>query len=324
MSDCEIVLRLNAMGDILLTVPTLRAIASRGVEVHLVINDRWKDLAKLMPANVHLFSGTGSLIKLAARLKSLSPGAVFDLQGKLSTIALRNLINAPITRIYQKRSFTEQLMALRKKYPIRLFDQRPVWQKYAETCGVEVTNPDPSLVLTSEYLDQCRQVLHNTGLKEKKFIFVHPEASKPGKELPQKLLSAIQNASPLPTAVIGINRSALTINTPHLDLRNQFDLYHLPGILSLASAVVSSDSGPMHLARAVNTPLVAVFLQTCPSLGFAPVPGKNVHVISHSLPCKPCSLHGQNDKCPEGTFACRELDPVETGREIFTFLADFI
>lgn len=324
MPDNEIILRLNAMGDILLAVPTLRAIAKQGVEVHLVINSRWQELAEFLPARVHLFAGTGSLIRLAGKLKSLNPGAVFDLQGKLSTIALRNLINAPITRVYQKRRISEQFMAMRSQYPLRFYDQRPVWQKYAETCGVEIDNPDPSLVLTDTYLSECKKIAADAGLHEKQFILIHPEASKPGKEIPQALLSSLQQLSPLPTAVFGTAKSSLTIAAPHLDLRNRFSLYYLPGILSLAAAVISSDSGPMHMARAVNAPLAALFFQTCPSLGFSPVPASNVLIISRELPCKPCSLHGQNDSCPEGHFACRALDPEETARQIFSFLAPFL
>ena len=321
MPDREIVLRLNAMGDILLTIPTLRAMAERDVEVHLVINSCWQQLAEFLPAHTHLFNGTGSLIRLSHELKSLNARALFDLQGKLATVAMRNLVNAPITRVYQKRSLREQFQAISHRYPLRFSDQRPVWQKYAETCGVDLERPDPSLNLPAGYLDECREIAAAAGLKEKKFILIHPEASKPGKEFTSQLLAALLKHSPLPAAVIGTARSDLQTAAGHLDLRNRFELRHLPGILKLAAGVITSDSGPMHLARAVNTPLAAVFLQTCPSLGFAPVPSADVLLISRDLACKPCSLHGQNETCPEGTFACRELDPEATAAQIYTFMA---
>ena len=344
MPDTEIILRLNAMGDILLTVPTLRAIAAQGIDVHLVIHGRWAQLAEFLPANVHFYNGTGCLIKLAARLKKLHARAVFDLQGKLSTIALRSLLNAPITRVYQKRNISEQLLAIRGKYPLRLSDQRPVWQKYGEVCGVSLDNPDASLNLSPNYLDTCRKILHEQGLEEKSFILLHPDASKPGKQIPEKLVEALQKGLPrataaapgglslepdaalqksLPraTALIGTSNIPLPSNLNAIDLRNRFSLYHLPGIIHLAAAVVSSDSGPMHLARAVNTPVAALYFQTCPSLGFAPVPANNVLVLSEPLPCKPCSLHGQNFSCPEGHFACREVNVAATVDKISGFLA---
>jgi len=324
MSDTEIVLRLNAMGDILLTVPTLRAIAARGIDLHLVIHGRWAQLGEFLPANVHYYNGTGSLIKLAGQLKKLHARAVFDLQGKLSTIALRSMLNAPITRVYQKRNFSEQLLAMRGKYPLRFSDQRPVWQKYGEVCGVNVDNPDASLNLSHDYLDACRKILHELDLLEKQFILLHPDASKPGKQIPEALLKALQSDLKLTTAIIGTSSNDLPSGIKALDLRNRFSLYHLPGIISLAAAVVSSDSGPMHLARAVDTPLAALFFQTCPSLGFAPVPADNVLVISEPMPCKPCSLHGQNFECPEGHFACRNIDIPGTVDKIARFFSDFI
>jgi len=324
MSETEIILRLNAMGDILLTVPTLRAIAARGIDLHLVIHGRWAQLGEFLPANVHYYNGTGSLIRLAGQLKKLHARAVFDLQGKLSTVALRSMLNAPITRVYQKRNFSEQLLALRGKYPLRFSDQRPVWQKYAEVCGVSLDSPDASLNLNDDYLDACRKILHELDLPEKKFILLHPDASKPGKQIPEALLSALQSGLPQLTAIIGTSTAALPAGIKALDLRNRFSLYHLPGIIHLASAVVSSDSGPMHLTRAVGTPLAALFFQTCPSLGFAPIPADNVIVLSEPMPCKPCSLHGQNFECPEGHFACRNIDIPGTVDKIARFFAGFL
>ncbi len=321
MPDREIVLRLNAMGDILLTIPTLRAMAARDVEVHLVINNRWSQLADLLPAHIHFFNGTGSLIKLCRDLKALDARALFDLQGKLATIAIRNLVNAPITRAYQKRSLNEQFQAICHHYPLRFSDQRPVWQKYAETCGVTIDNPDPSLNLSDSYLEECRNLATAAGLHEKKFIFIHPEASKPGKQFTDTLLATLVKNSPLPAAIIGTSRSPLPEAAAGFDLRNRFELRYLPGIIKLAAGIITTDSGPMHIARAVNTPMAAIFLQTCPSLGFAPVPSPDVMVVSRDLPCKPCSLHGQNETCPAGGFACRDIDSEAVATQIFAFLA---
>ncbi len=319
MPNVDIVLRLNAMGDILLTIPTLRALAENDTEVHLVINERWRALSEFIPAKIHYYNGTTSLIRLANELKRLKPEALIDLQGKLSTIALRTLVKAPITRVYQKRTIGEQLQAIGQKYPLRFSDNRPVWQKYAEVCGVTLNNPNASLNLSQNYLEESKKLLNSVGLKEKSFIFIHPEASKPGKIMTAELVEAIQKTSPIPTVIIGKGTTNFSCKAPHLDLRNKFDLRSLPGLLSLASAVISTDSGPMHLARAVNTPLAAIFLQTAPSLGFSPIPSDNTFVISEELPCKPCSLHGQIDICPEGHFKCRQINIEATVKQIFDF-----
>lgn len=322
MPNIKIVLRLNAMGDVLLSVPVLRALAANDTEVHLVINERWKDLADFLPAKIHTFNGAASLIPLVKELKSLKPEAVFDLQGKLSTIALRTLINAPITRVYHKRTLGEQLQAIGHRFPLKLSDSRPVWQKYADACGCSIEFPDASLNLDSDYVDECKQLLAEKGLKEKEFILIHPEASKPGKAMTSELVACLQKNSPLPTVIVGTGNMELKCEKPHLDLRNCFKLRSLPGIIKLAAAMISSDSGPMHLARAVDVPLAAVFFQTDPSLGFSPIPSDKTIVISENLPCKPCSLHGQNDTCPAGHFKCRQIDVADISSKIFDFLKD--
>ncbi len=320
MSEREIVLRLNAMGDILLAVPVLRALAANNSEVHLVMHQRWHDLAAFIPANVHLYTGTGGLLKLVAELKTLQPRAVYDLQGKLASIAIRTMLAAPITRVYQKRSMTEQFHALRGHYPLRIADDKPVWHKYGMACGVELHNPDPRLNFTESYLRECEELADNLGLIPENFVALHPQASKPGKEFPAELTAALQKHSSRKIALIGTGTTPIELFNSSVDLRNKISLYHLPGILKLARAVISSDSGPMHLARSVETPVAAIFFQTCPSLGFSPVPGKNVMVLSQNLSCKPCSLHGQNSVCPEKHFKCRQIDVKQTVESIMSFL----
>lgn len=319
-SKKEIIIRLTAMGDILLTIPLLRAMQAHGTQVHLVISHRWKDLAEFLPAKTHLFNGTGTLLKLASRLKGLKAAAMFDLQGKVASIALRNLVNAPITRSYSKRTLNEQCMAATRRYPLRFSDQKPVWQKYAMTCSVDISTPDPRLELTADYMAESRALLAQLGLSEKKFMLIHPDASMPGKSLKPELVRAIADKLKHKVAIIGTSDHDLDLHDSCVDLRSQFKLRQLPGLMKLSAGVISSDSGPMHMARAVEVPLAAIFLQTCPSLGFAPVPGHQVLIISRELECKPCSLHGQREKCPEGHFNCQNLDLAAVSSEISEFM----
>lgn len=64
-----------------------------------------------------------------------------------------------------------------------------------------------------------------------------------------------------------------------------------------------NDSGPLHLASAVNAPTTAFFCSTVPAYGFYPL-AQNATVIEVSgLDCKPCGLHGYK-ACPKGHFKC--------------------
>ena len=82
-----------------------------------------------------------------------------------------------------------------------------------------------------------------------------------------------------------------------IDFCGKSDLATLAGILGEAHAVVSNDSGAMHLAGAVGTKVIAVFgptreWQTSP-LSAGPEAPQPV-VITHEVFCRPCMLR----ECP--------------------------
>ena len=65
-----------------------------------------------------------------------------------------------------------------------------------------------------------------------------------------------------------------------------------------------NDSGPMHLASAVNAPVTVFYCSTIPAFGFGPL-SKHAIVVQtgEQLPCRPCGLHGYK-ACPEKHFKC--------------------
>lgn len=91
---------------------------------------------------------------------------------------------------------------------------------------------------------------------------------------------------------------------PALDWTGATDLSLLPAVVKRCRLLISNDSGPMHVATAVGTPVVGVFGATHPHLGFAPL-GPEDAAASLDLPCSPCSLHGDR-ACRFGTHACME------------------
>lgn len=67
-----------------------------------------------------------------------------------------------------------------------------------------------------------------------------------------------------------------------------------------------NDSAPMHIASAVNAPVIAVFCSTVPAFGFTPLSDQSrVVETSHVLDCRPCGLHGYRT-CPQEHFRCAE------------------
>ena len=76
----------------------------------------------------------------------------------------------------------------------------------------------------------------------------------------------------------------------------------------------ANDSGPVHLAAAVDASVCTVYCSTAPLFGFYPISSKSF-VIEEGigLHCRPCGLHGHS-ACPRGHFLCGKLlnEQIET------------
>lgn len=76
-----------------------------------------------------------------------------------------------------------------------------------------------------------------------------------------------------------------------VDFTNKTSIRETCALLKEADVLVTGDSGPMHLACAVGTPVLALFGPTDRAWGFYPQ-GKKDTVLEMPLSCRPCSLHG--------------------------------
>lgn len=82
------------------------------------------------------------------------------------------------------------------------------------------------------------------------------------------------------------------------DLAGRTSLSEVVDLLSLATAVVSNDSGLMHIAAALQRPLLAIYGATSPD--FTPPMGVGSVVLQSQLDCAPCFQR----ECPLGHHRC--------------------
>ena len=107
-----------------------------------------------------------------------------------------------------------------------------------------------------------------------------------------------------PSDAPDLEQLALTVNSDRVEIAAGWKLLEAARAMSFAQAVVTNDSGPLHLASAVNAPTVAIFCSTSPSFGFGPLSTHSeILQVEENLSCRPCGMHGHK-QCPESHFLC--------------------
>lgn len=330
-----LIVRFSSLGDILLTTPLIRALRARhpAATISALTKQIW---APLLSANPHLDEVVAvapgqSLVPLARALRAARFTHLLDLHGSVRTRVLRLLVPGPWTGYDARRKARQALIrAHHDIYP----DQVPVPERYFEAArGLDV-EPDgrPAELFTSPAGEARAEAwLTRVGLdSDRPVVVLAPGSAHASKRWPvrhwRRLASDLVRRG-FDIALIGsagdrvvAAEIATSAGRRAASAAGELDLQASGALLRRARVAVTGDTGPMHLATAVATPVVALFGPTVEQFGFFPYRADAV-VLERDLPCRPCSSKG-GPRCPLGHHRClEEIMPDEVLQKLLEYTA---
>jgi len=140
------------------------------------------------------------------------------------------------------------------------------------------------------------------------------------KQIPIQKAVDIINGSKLPFVLLGgpedVEKSKKIsdlLTVPYLDFSGKINLNQSASVIEQSCAVVTSDTGLMHIASALNKPILSLWGNTIPEFGMRPyLPNSSSRIFEvNDLKCRPCSKIGFQ-KCPKSHFNCmNQIDHSE-------------
>lgn len=316
--------RFSSIGDILLTTPLLRAIrhAHPGAPITLLTKREFVPLLSHNP-NVSRVIGLApgqSLLGLATDLRGDGYTHLLDLHDNLRSRALRLLVPGR-WRSYPKHRLARALLIHGKRNRYR--DRRPIPERYfsaARDLGVAPDGRPPEFFIGAEAREQVSGWLASVGLQsESNIVAMAPGAAHATKRWPlehwRTLVDKAVRGGSAVVIVGGPDDMALGATladrgqTRVASAAGVFGLQATGALLERARALVSGDTGVMHMATGVGTPVVALFGPTVEAFGFFPYASQS-RVLELPLPCRPCTSQG-GPRCPLGHHRC--LVDIEPG-----------
>jgi heptosyltransferase I len=332
------VIKPSALGDIVQSLPLLGALRQRfpSARISWVVNRELSDLLTGHPElhEVIPFDRRGPLSSVGQLLWDLRQrrfDLAFDLQGLLRT-GLMTLATGARLRIGLETAREGSALACHELIP-GTSRQVPAHQRYWRVAETLKVGDLPRLARVPTTAADRSWVLDRLWGLPRPLVAVHPGAKWVTKRWPPEKFAelAVRFARRYAGTVITVGGNgdwpaATTITAAvgesggrAVNLAGTTTLRQLAALLGAVDLVVSNDSGPMHLAAAMGTPVVGIFTCTSPVISGPAGPGHRV-VATH-LPC----AAGYHKTCPHrgpDHLACfRELD-VERAWSAFAAALD--
>lgn len=306
------------LGDAILTLPLAAALKRAGYEV--VVLSR--------PGISEVFESSSDVKKVISYDKKKSG------EGDKSFIGILRILKKEKYSIafLPQRSFRSGLLAflsgikvragfkrggarifLNRKYPFN-WDEHEVMRILSLAKASEIDDPPVEFNLRA---DEALREKYRELLGDSPLVGIAPESEWRTKRWPKERFEKL--ADMLPESVtpvfLGVSPRQEELNRG-VSLEGKTSIKELIGVVSLLKALVSNDSGIIHIAAALGVRTIAVFGPTVPDMGFAPFGDEHIIIQNKDLSCRPCGLHGPRS-CPKKHFRCMlDIPPEEVYAEL--------
>jgi lipopolysaccharide heptosyltransferase I len=305
-----LIVRLGSLGDLVHTLPAASAIrrAHPDAAIDWLVDAVHVDFLSLVPilSSIVVLRDRTAGAWLAARteLRGRHYDAAIDFQGLIKSAALARLSGAARVLGFDRRALREGAAAL--LYTERVDEGRHVIHKnlrLAAAVGADTSVLDfPIRAVESPALAELRA----RGVD--RFALINPGAAWPNKRWPPTSFGAVAarirerhgltsvvlwgpGEQSLATEIVSASGGG-AVEAPPTTLQD------LVGLSRAASVMVSGDTGPLHIAAAVGTPVVALFGPTDPERN-GPWDSRDIAIGRYER----CACHYER--------RCRHADPRE-------------
>ncbi len=325
-----LLIKLSSLGDVIHTLPTLEALRARYPQGHITwlveeahapvvaghpaLDEVWR-LPRIRLGKPGGMADLSGAWQVARRLRAKPFDLVIDLQGLLKSAVWVALARSPRKLGYDR---TRELSYLPLTERLTPFDPEAhaVWRYLNVARHLGAPAGPPRFRLGLKMPGDLGRLISSEI--ERPLVVMHPGARWPTKLWPTahwarlaEWLARDQGFQVVITGSSGDRESAQEIveqtTGPLLNLAGRTSLAELAALLQQARLAVTTDTGPMHLAAALGTPVAALFGPTAP-WRTGPF-GKGHEVVRLALDCSPCFRR----QCPEPR--CLTDLPVSVAQE---------
>lgn len=311
-----LIIRFSSIGDIVLTTPVVRCLRKQfpDAEIHYLTK---KTFSGILEHNPHLnkvlvleddFDG------MLQKLKEEKYDHIIDLHHNLRTLRIKRGLKKVPAYSFKKLNIEKFILTNCK---VNFLPDIHIVDRYMATLSsLSVVNDGWGL----DYFIPDMDVIKNDDIPTSHlhgYVAIVIGATYGTKKLPIHKLKELCSTIRFPIMLLGGkddydhgNEIALTDDVKIYNACGKFNLNESADLLRRSKLVISHDTGLMHIAAALQKPIISVWGNTVPAFGMYPYYGNRStiqydKVEMKKLWCRPCSKIGYNE-CPKGHFKCME------------------